>query len=178
MVTSMIIVEYVATNEKVCIVCPQHGEFWQTPSGHMHGQGCPMCKQSHIERDVMRFLHSQKIKFVAQKTFDWLVSSRTLRLDFFLPDYSVAIECQGGQHFTAVEYYGGEEGLRSTQERDAQKKRLCEKHGIRILYYSDLGIVYPYFVIEDFETLLHAIKEKGIIKDRSLWQDPVLFPDE
>lgn len=171
-------VEYVATNEKVCIVCPQHGEFWQTPSGHMHGQGCPMCKQSHIERDVMRFLHSQKIKFVAQKTFDWLVSSRTLRLDFFLPDYSVAIECQGGQHFTTVEYYGGEEGLRSTQERDAQKKRLCEKHGIRILYYSDLGIVYPYFVIEDFETLLHAIKEKGIIKDRSLWQDPVLFPDE
>ena len=173
-------VEYVATNEKVCIICPHHGEFWQTPSGHMNGQGCPMCNQSHLERDVMRFLRSQKIKFVAQKTFDWLVSSGTLRLDFFLPDYSVAIECQGGQHFTAVDYYGGEEGLRSTQERDALKKSLCEKHGIRVLYYSDLGIVYPYFVIEDFETLLHAIKEKGIIMDRSKWQDPVLplFPDE
>ncbi len=171
-------VDYVATNEKVCIVCPQHGEFWQTPSSHMHGQGCPMCNQSHLEREVMRFLRSQKIKFVAQKTFNWLVSSRTLRLDFFLPEYGVAIACQGGQHFFSIDYYGGEKGLQSTQERDAQKKELCEKHGIRVLYYSDLGLVYPYFVFEDFEALLHAIKEKGIIKDRSLWQDLVLFPDE
>lgn len=167
-------VKYVATDEKVCIICPQHGEFWQTPSGHMHGQGCPMCNQRHLERDVMRFLRSQKIRFVAQKTFDWLVSARALRLDFFLPDYSVAIECQGGQHFTAVDFFGGEEGLQNTTDRDLLKKQLCEEHGIRVLYYSDLQIIYPYFVIEDFETLLHAIKEKGFINDKNRWEDPKL----
>lgn len=47
-------------------------------------------------------------------------------------------------------------------------------HGIRVLYYSNLGIPYPYYVIEDFSILLKAIKSKGIIKDRSKWTDPEL----
>lgn len=37
-------VEYVNTKTKVCIICPEHGEFWQTPNNHLHGCGCPMCK--------------------------------------------------------------------------------------------------------------------------------------
>ena len=36
-------VEYKKMHEKVCIVCPKHGEFWQTPSKHLLGQGCPKC---------------------------------------------------------------------------------------------------------------------------------------
>mgnify|MGYP003304460647 CR=1 FL=1 len=29
--------------EKVCIICPIHGEFWQTPNDHLSGYGCPEC---------------------------------------------------------------------------------------------------------------------------------------
>ena len=36
-------VDYVNTNSKVCIVCKIHGDFWQTPSNHLKGQGCPYC---------------------------------------------------------------------------------------------------------------------------------------
>ena len=36
-------VEYVNTNSKVCIICPEHGEFWQLPSHHLSGHGCPKC---------------------------------------------------------------------------------------------------------------------------------------
>ena len=36
-------VDYVNTNSKVCIVCKIHGEFWQTPSNHLKGKGCPYC---------------------------------------------------------------------------------------------------------------------------------------
>ena len=38
-------VEYVNNYTKVCISCPKsgHGEFWQTPSNHLNGQGCPKC---------------------------------------------------------------------------------------------------------------------------------------
>ena len=35
--------DYVNTNSKVCIVCKIHGDFWQTPSNHLKGQGCPYC---------------------------------------------------------------------------------------------------------------------------------------
>ena len=36
-------VEYVNNKTKVCIVCPVHGEFWQTPVAHLKGSGCPKC---------------------------------------------------------------------------------------------------------------------------------------
>ncbi len=35
-------VEYVNAKTKICIICPEHGEFWQTPHNHLQGQGCPM----------------------------------------------------------------------------------------------------------------------------------------
>lgn len=28
---------------KVCIICPIHGEFWQTPNNHLSNHGCPYC---------------------------------------------------------------------------------------------------------------------------------------
>lgn len=36
-------VEYKNRNTKVCIICPIHGEFWQTPAGHLSGRGCNKC---------------------------------------------------------------------------------------------------------------------------------------
>ncbi len=36
-------VQYVDNMTNVCIICPKHGEFWQRPSSHLIGQGCPVC---------------------------------------------------------------------------------------------------------------------------------------
>ena len=36
-------VVYERKNKKVCIICPEHGEFWQSPEKHLSGQGCPKC---------------------------------------------------------------------------------------------------------------------------------------
>ena len=36
-------VEYVTNRTKVCIVCPEHGEFLQRPSDHINGHECPQC---------------------------------------------------------------------------------------------------------------------------------------
>jgi hypothetical protein len=36
-------VNYVSATDKVEIVCPQHESFWQIPSGHLAGKGCPRC---------------------------------------------------------------------------------------------------------------------------------------
>lgn len=41
-------VEYKNTSTKVCITCPKHGDFWQTPNNHLHGYGCPECKKDTI----------------------------------------------------------------------------------------------------------------------------------
>ena len=43
-------VEYANSSTKVCIICPEHGEFWQTPDSHLGGSGCPKCgmEKNHV----------------------------------------------------------------------------------------------------------------------------------
>ena len=41
-------VEYIKSDIKVCIICPKHGEFWQTPNKHLYGDGCPKCGHENV----------------------------------------------------------------------------------------------------------------------------------
>ena len=36
-------VEYINNHTKVCIICPEHGEFEQLPLNHLKGKGCSKC---------------------------------------------------------------------------------------------------------------------------------------
>ena len=66
-------------------------------------------------------------------------------LDIYFPNENIGIEYQGIQHDEPVEIFGGNEGLRKTQERDRVKEKLCEANGCRlIMVYPDysLGAVY------------------------------------
>lgn len=37
--------EWKGINQKVCIICPEHGEFWQLPNNHLKGEcGCLECR--------------------------------------------------------------------------------------------------------------------------------------
>ncbi len=164
-------VQYKNTATKVCIICPEHGEFWQTPNNHLFGAGCPTCPESNMEGEIRHLLLNNNIVFEQEKGFDWLVYHRRMFLDFFLPEYGVAIECQGGQHFSPTKLFGGENFYKQTIERDAAKKRLCEEHGIRLLYYSTAHIEYPYPVFKSMRQLLKAVKDKGVVANNSKWCD-------
>ena len=157
-------VEYVNYSTKICIICPEHGEFWQTPNNHLFGGGCPACPQSQLEGEMRKFLLANDILFEQEKGFRWLKYNRKMFLDFYLPEYKVAIECHGLQHFKSIDLFGGDEFFKLTQERDREKKRLCDKHGIQILYFSNAHIDYPYPVYESYRLLLNAIKQGGKIE--------------
>ena len=43
-------VEYKHNREPVCIVCPEHGEFWQKPYTHLNGCGCPECAKKNRKK--------------------------------------------------------------------------------------------------------------------------------
>ena len=167
-------VEYKNTATKVCIICREHGEFWQTPNNHLFGAGCPTCPQSNLEGEIRQFLIKNNIKFEQEKTFSWLVFNRKMFLDFFLPEYGVGIECQGGQHFSPSELFGGISFYNKTIERDKAKKQLCEEHGINILYYSNAHIDYPYPVFESVRLLLKAIKQNGNFNENDWKEAPEL----
>jgi len=136
-------VNYISARTKVCIICPKHGEFFTTPDSHLHSRsGCPKCNQSKLELMVSNYLTNNKIKFTYQKKFDWLKNKQHLSLDFYLPDYNIAIECQGEQHYRPVNF-GNENNVKERfklqMERDRIKLNECKKHDIKLIYikYND-----------------------------------------
>lgn len=132
-------VEYVNTRTKVCIICPEHGEFWQAPYHHLNGNGCPHCKTSLFEKRVARFLDKNKIHYVGHTNCILLPWLGRQHLDFYLPDYNIAIECQGEQHYFPVDFAGnGTEWAKSkfkqTKELDKRKLNLCNQNGVKLTY--------------------------------------------
>lgn len=43
-------VDYKRSRDKVCIICPTHGEFWQIANSHMQGEGCPKCGREKAKK--------------------------------------------------------------------------------------------------------------------------------
>ena len=66
-------VNYINSSTKVCIICPEHGEFYQTPSAHLRGQGCPKCGKHHLSilfRDTIdEFI--QKANIIHNNKYDY-----------------------------------------------------------------------------------------------------------
>jgi len=135
-------VNYVGNHKKVCIICPKHGEFYQTPANHLKGNGCPKCKASKIEDKVKNILNEIKVNYIYQYIPFFLNNGKSHQsLDFYLPDYNIAIECQGEQHFKPVDFAGkGEEWakelFKNNVKRDVLKESKCKKQNIKIVYIN------------------------------------------
>lgn len=134
-------VHYVDAKTKVCIICPEHGEFWQLPYAHLiMEQGCPRCVMSHLENKMYRFLTENNIEPVYETNINGLLKRQTV--DFYLPDYDIAIECQGGQHFYPA--FNRNDAKKATQihnnvrTRDIKKHKICTENNVKILYFTDI----------------------------------------
>ena len=124
--------EYKTSKSKITIICPLHGEFKQSMNKHINQkQGCPKCNKSHMEIEVAKLLSEHNIKFIEQKRFEWLGLQS---LDFYLPEYNIAIECQGEQHFLSRKIFGNEDGLNCNINRDLLKATKCKNNNVRLLY--------------------------------------------
>ena len=149
-------VEYINNKTKVCIICPEHGEFWQSPKHHLAGNGCPVCKDSKLEQTLREEFIKNEIDFIEKCTSSTLPWLGKQHLDFYIPDYSIAIECQGIQHFKENNFF--RTTLEHIQELDMKKLNLCKKHGVKLFYFSDAGISYPYDVYENKNEIIKLIK--------------------
>lgn len=134
-------VEYKGNQVKVCIICPEHGIFWQMPSNHLRYKGCSKCKTSHLQTNVRNILMQNNVAFEEEKVFSFFRNGKShLSVDFYLPEYNIAIECQGIQHYKPTNFGGKltisemESNYILQKERDVRKKELCQQNGIEIVY--------------------------------------------
>ena len=127
-------IEYNGRDNIITPICPKHGKFEMTPDKHLQGEGCKFCRQSKLEQKITVNLLKSKIIFERYSKFHWLKFQSLQNLDFYLPDYNIAIECQGEQHFRPVSIYDNEKGFKLTIERDINKFKLCQENGVKLLY--------------------------------------------
>ena len=144
-------VDYVNNHTKVRITCPKHGDFWQTPNSHLSGKGCPKCQESHLEKDVRMLLEEKHIEYESSKHFSWLGQQH---LDYYLPNYNLAIECQGEQHFIPSNKFNKKHSLDDIIRHDKRKFESCCNNNVKLVYFTypkimSLVQVKPLFYTDD-----------------------------
>ena len=130
---------YVNAKTKLKIICPEHGEFMQTPNSHISGKGCPVCKESKGEIHIRKILNKLNIEFKPQHRFVDCVNKKELPFDFYLPKYNTCIEYHGEQHYKPVKYFGGAIKFLKTKNNDSIKLKYCLNNNIKLIIINDIN---------------------------------------
>jgi hypothetical protein len=143
----MIIPRSFTMGGKVEIICAKHGTFYKRPSEHLRGQGCPKCKISIGELEIMTYMDGKNISYVYQKLFSDCRSPKgyPLKFDFFVPRNNIIIEYDGKQHFYSGQFMRGQymtttEDLKYSQIKDKIKDEYCKDKNIKLIRISYIRI--------------------------------------
>ena len=149
--------KYSKNSEFLNIHCNEHGIFNQLAGSHLHGSGCPICKESKGEREIRLYLEENNIKFIPQNKFPNCKNKRPLPFDFYLPDYNLCIEYNGIQHYEPVKYFGGKNRLEKQQYNDLIKAKYCCDNNINLLRIPfDGDIIYSLknFLVKSYASVI------------------------
>ena len=108
-----------------------------------------------MEEKTANVLDKEIIRYedhVNKKRFSWL---KNQHLDFYLPDYNVAIECQGIQHYEPIDFAGKGEvwakrRLYTIKSLDKVKRDRCKDNFVFLEY-----IKYDEDVEERVKEIIH-----------------------
>ena len=125
-----------------------------------------------IWKKMLNILHDFGIKTSLEEeeigSFEWLGKQS---LDFYLPDYNIAIECQGEQHFNDVLFFNNI-SLEQRIELDERKFELCKEHNIDILYFTNIKIGEEflkkhkyYFTVEELIEKINRYEKRDNLQD-------------
>lgn len=119
-------VKYVNTKTKVIIICPEHGEFLQTPEKHMLGQGCPKCSNKKLEMTnfkkygVRRPLQSKEIH-------DKVINTCMER--YGVPNAGGLPDVMEKRRLTCQSIYGTDYAIQSSEVRSKKDSTNIERYG-------------------------------------------------
>ena len=91
-------------------------------------------------RNIKNVLDSYNVEYQMEKKFEWLKYKKKMRLDFFLPEYNIAIEFDGKQHYMTNKSNKiiTQNDVNDNKFRDKLKDKLCKEHNINIIRYNYL----------------------------------------
>ena len=152
-------VKYINNKEKVCIICPKHGEFLQTPDDHLQGKGCSKCANqiSKPENEIYQLCNSYiGENNVIQRERELI---KPYELDIYIPSLKFAIEYNGLRWHS--EKYGKD------KKYHLNKLNFCKNKGVKLLQiFEDEYISNRDIVFNKIKHILHVCNELPKIMGR------------
>lgn len=134
-----------------------------------YGFTCDYCKpsKSYPELFVSSYLESNDINYIPQYK---VLGNRFL--DFYLPDYKIAIETHGSQHYENSYSSGWDKAYTNSQKSDSLKRKYCLDNGIELIEVDCRKSQFYYIksTLNNaiFETSLPKISVNDEIKIKSI----------
>ena len=147
--------------------CKVHGDFYETPTNLLRGCKCKKCQIKYsLEDEIKEFLEKIGEEYISQYRNNWLDK---LSLDFYLPKYNRAIECQGRQHYELVNSFGGKEAYKKQLERDGRKLSKCLENGVKLLYFTHYNFKskvpsYTFISVDELFNYINTFNHGTIIE--------------
>lgn len=135
--------------------CTKCNRTWNTsPVNLLNDKGCPYCRMSHGEKNIMLYLEKENIDYEFQYVFDDCIYQRVLPFDFYIPDKNLCIEFDGIQHFEPTRFnkkMTHEEAIENYNQqviKDNIKTNYCKNNEINLLRI-------PYTEFKNIESILN-----------------------
>ena len=148
----------------------EHFDFeWKADiNSRNKGRGCPYINVSKTEQLIYYFMKIENIIFDTEKTFKNCKDKNLLPFDVYLSNENIIIECDGMQHFKAIDYFGGKESFKIRKFHDNIKNKFCRDNNIAIL-----RIPYIYDPVVDKQKIESLVIE--FIKTKMVSQEILDF---
>jgi len=148
-------VEYVASQEKVCVICPKHGEFYACPDALLQGKGCPKCG-NHLSRfeDELYGILCDKLG-----TDNVIKGDKTvldgMELDIYVPKLNIAIELNGLRWHC--------EKYKKDKNYHLSKTNRCNEKGVKLIHiFEDEWLEKKEIVIKKILNILKLNNSRRI----------------
>ena len=145
-------VQYRTSHDKVKIICPEHGEFWQKPNDHLQGHGCPLCTNMYSigEMDIYDFI----VRKLGQENV--ILRDRNIldgkEIDIFVPGKNMGFEYNG--------LYWHSEAKGKNKWYHYNKTEECENKNINLYHIFEDEYVNKKTIL--FEKIRHLLKIEKI----------------
>jgi G:T-mismatch repair DNA endonuclease (very short patch repair protein) len=157
-------VEYVNSDVKVIIECPEHGKFLQTPHNHMNGAGCKRCSLTGCSKgqiEWLKFLATElnlKIEHHENGGEHRIKASKKYDADGYCKEINTIFEFQGC-------YYHGCKKCFPSGTNPTSKKSYCELYE-KTIKKKEYCINEGYKYIEIWECEWTKIKKTDELLDK------------
>lgn len=152
-------VDYKNYDTPIKIVCPIHGEFWQTPDAHLQGSGCPKCGNnlSKGEDEINNFINIEcHIQTIAK---DKSLLDGKLECDIVVPSCKLAIE------FNGLRWHS--EQFNKDKNYHLNKTELAKSKGYHLIHiFEDEWIEHKDIVLNKIRHFLGKDLDKPVVGAR------------